>query len=145
MLFLPGHAGSFAQVRSLASETARQMQRARKLAATQHSVTCATCSGAPRDGGQDAAPNIDSADGEGSCAAVSAEVVEDGDTGGFGDLAWYTADFGEELSAFDGQLLVRARPLDMLCSFHLLTHYLADPTPRRACHPSDDSKAGNLR
>ena len=114
VLFLPGNAGSYAQVRSMASETARQTQRANELAAAQRGDVPASRSGASDavdsaisgDGWQPVVPGSDSADGGGSCTATSAEVT--GGNGGFGDLAWYAADFGEELSAFDGKLLVRA-------------------------------------
>ena len=124
VLFLPGNAGSYAQVRSLASETARQAQRELGAAvaatagtgAAQHGDASGVCSNALRagtaatdgDSGQTQTPGSNDDDGGDSCVAPSTDMAEGGPNGGFGDLAWYAADFGEELSAFDGKLLVRA-------------------------------------
>ena len=137
VLFLPGNAGSYAQVRSLASETARQTQRSRERWAARHSDAATTCSAAPRaaeaitaGGDALAVDRHRSHDCAGcSCAAVSGHEAEDGSDGGFSDLAWYAADFGEELSALDGRLLVRMPPLKLLCSCGVLRCLGVHPRP----------------
>ena len=115
VLFLPGNAGSYAQVRSLASETARQVQRACEAAARRADAT-STCSDAVRaDTAADGCDGVGIVDAHsiGSndvkhCSWPTAEgQIEEGGGGRYGDLAWYAADFNEELSAFDGKLLVR--------------------------------------
>lgn len=106
VLFLPGNAGSHQQVRSLAAESARQTQRAQQAQHAQQAQqgrgtrTCAA-------GGEALG-----AGGEPSCGPSAAGAAGRGEDGG-GDcqgivpeLAWFSADFKEELSAFDGALLV---------------------------------------
>jgi len=116
VLFLPGHGGSYAQVRSLASETARQLQRARRESerAGDAAAACSAAAQQKRPAGDNASTG-DATDGrdEGGdapqCSWDSAQKADEGTTGNYMDLAWYAADFNEELSAFDGQLLVRSR------------------------------------
>ena len=108
VLFLPGNAGSYAQVRSLASETARQLQRAREKSA-RHAASCADAeqaTAAAGDPGGDALVGSGQSGDAARCARQQA-MSEKGVEGNHTDLAWYAADFNEELSAFDGKLLVR--------------------------------------
>eukprot|EP00873_Tetraselmis_striata_P009431 jgi/Tetstr1/429695/TSEL_019590.t1 len=77
VLFLPGSAGSYKQVRSLASETTQQSDQARAQARRYRKTPS-------------------------------------------GPLAWYTIDFGEELSALDGALLEHQAAFAVLCLRHLL-------------------------
>ena len=113
VLFLPGHAGSYQQVRSLASETARQMQRAR-LMSRRRADAAASCPAAPHqqpaagDGvrTESATGQSDESSDAARCLDAGAGSADGGTESSYTDLAWYAADFNGELSAFDGKLLV---------------------------------------
>ena len=108
-----------AQVRSLASETARQVQRARQES-ERRADAAAACSAAAREaaspGGGTTGDGADAASGQSDvssegpqCTWDGAENADESAERNYTELAWYAADFNEELSAFDGQLLVRPR------------------------------------
>lgn len=98
---MPGNAGSYEQVRSLAAESARQTQRLQQSYSHRHcrfngTVTESTHASASGDDGCDSSGGNLSYKGANSGGGLQ----------GLAELAWYSADFGEELSAFDGNLLV---------------------------------------
>ena len=82
-VFLPGNGGSYRQVRSLASETARLAHARRREAAASASGSASGAGSEPRS---DPAP-------ERARAVV--------------DIDWFAVDFNEELSAFHAELLRR--------------------------------------
>lgn len=108
---MPGNAGSYEQVRSLAAESARQTQRLQQSYSHRHCSLNDTVTG----------PTHAFAIGDEGCDS-SGENLSDKDANsrgglqGLAELAWYSADFGEELSAFDGNLLVScAIAISCLC------------------------------
>ena len=108
---MPGNAGSYEQVRSLAAESARQTQHLQQSCSHRHcsfngTVTRATYAFAFGEKGCDSSGGNLSDKDANSCGGLQ----------GLAELAWYSADFGEELSAFDGNLLVScAIAISCLC------------------------------
>ena len=90
-VFLPGNGGSYRQVRSLASETARLAHARRREAEASASASLASRARDPPDGDPDRGSDP-------SPERAARAVV---------DIDWFAVDFNEELSAFHAALLRR--------------------------------------